>query len=569
MNRRLVNGRLALVLIVLIAALDVRAQGSTELPADQGPWVVRAWYENDSALKLLQRRAAPWKVDRKARTLLLDVPNRFEYQQLLKDGFRAEIDPALTRAVFSPNERLPGQFSGIAGYPCYRTIDESYARAARLATRFPNLVQIVDIGDSWEKTQGLGGYDLRVVKLGNRSIGGVRPQFFLQGALHAREYATTETVTRFMEQLLQGYGQDADSTWLLDHQDTHLLLVANPDGRRFAEMPATRPQRKNRNAEHCAAGGVLLGVDLNRNFPFDWGGLGSSDQPCENVYRGPARSSEPEIQAISQYLAQIFPDQRAEIPIPAIDLTTPISTDAMGIFIDLHSPAAAVWWPWGNVENQLAPNALELQTLGRKLAFYNGYLPQQSSEGGAIAGASDDFVFGTLGVASYTVEMGGDGFFPSCDGYEFELVEPNLAALKVAAKMARAPYRLAAGPEMVELSAPETPVSAGRFRLQATADDRRFSFVNGVEPVQTISDAHVYRDLPWLSGAEPIAHMVFSDGIPNGLIEQMEASIEVTTLTPGRQLLYVRARDTAGNWGAPSAVFVTRGENPVFYDGFE
>lgn len=554
--------------LCFVAPLSL-AQGSTQPPLGQGPWVVRAWYQDDSALRLLQRRAAPWKVDRKLRTLLVEVPNRFEYQQLLNDGFSIEIDAALTRAVYQPTARLPGQLSGIAGYPCYRTVDESYARAERLAARFGNLVQIIDIGDSWEKREGLGGADLRVVKLTNRSIPGPKPVLYVQGALHAREYATAETVTRFMEQLVQGYGQDPDTTWILDDHEIHLLLVANPDGRRFAEFPATRPQRKNRNAEHCSAGETLLGVDLNRNFPFDWGGLGSSNQPCENVYRGPERLSEPEIQAITQYLTQIFPDQRAEQPIPAVDLTTPISLDASGIFIDLHAPAATVWWPWGNVDNVLAPNALQLQTLGRKLAYYNGLYPAQSNDGGAIAGASDDFAFGTLGVAAYTVEMNGDGFFPDCNSFEQELSGPNLAALKVAAKYARAPYRLPAGPEMVDVTAPVAPISLGNARLTASVEDARFSFANGSEPVQTIDSAAAFLMPPWQAGAAPIVQFEFTDGDPNGLVEAMHADLPVSALPVGRTLVYLQARDSAGNLGAVSAVFVTRGEIPLFADGFE
>jgi len=555
---------------MLLLSVAAAAAPSREMPSDAGPWVVQASYAHERSLNLLLRRAAPWKVDRRARTLIVEVPTRFEYQQLLNEGFAVEVDARLTRAMYAPLERQPDQISGIAGYPCYRTVDESYARASRLAARFANLVEIIDIGDSWEKLNlASGGSDLRVVKLTNRALAGPKPKLFVQAALHAREYATSETLTRFMERLVQGYRTDADVSWILDTHEIHLLLVANPDGRRFAELPASRSQRKNRNANHCPSGDTLLGVDLNRNFPFDWGGLGSSGEDCNLNFRGIARLSEPENISISNYLSTIFPDQRNEQPIPAVDLTSPVSLDASGLFIDLHAPASAVWWPWGNVDGQLAPNALELQTLGRKLAYYNGYFPAQSNEGGAIAGASDDFVFATLGVASYTIEMGGDGFFPDCKSFEAELVEQNLAALMFAARVPRAPYRLPSGPEVIDISAPSNSLSSGRARIDITADDRRLSFVNGSEPLQVIESANAYLTPPWQPSATPIASFVFSDGQADSITEPMHALIAISALNPGRQLVYLQARDALGHLGPVSALWLTRGENPIFADGFE
>ena len=54
-------------------------------------------------------------------------------------------------------------------------------------------------------------------------------------AIHAREYATAELITRFAEYLVENYGTDPDITWLLDYNEIHLLLQANPDGRKHAE----------------------------------------------------------------------------------------------------------------------------------------------------------------------------------------------------------------------------------------------------------------------------------------------------------------------------------------------
>jgi carboxypeptidase T len=566
MTLRVANRLLAFT-CALIGALAAHAQ--TELPDGPGPWVVRASYQNDTALNRLLRRATPWSVDRRAQSLILDVPNRYEFQRLRDDGFEARVDHALTRAMFAPAATIPGQSSGIPGYPCYRTVTETLERLDGLARRHSEIVELIDIGDSWEKRNGASGDDLVVARLTRRDVPGPKPALFVMGALHAREYATAETLLRFAERIVAADGVDPDWTWILDHHEIHLLPIANPDGRRVAQTAALRPQRKNRNALHCAGGGVLRGVDLNRNFPFDWGGLGSSADECDPNFRGPDRVSEPELAAITSYLEKLFADQRNEQPIPAVDLTTPISLDAEGIFIDLHSPAAAVWWPWGNVDGVLAPNATQLQTLGRKLAFYNGYRPAQSNDGGAIAGASDDYVFGTRGVASFTIEMGGDGFFPDCKSYELEMLEPNLAALASAAKMVRAPYRLAAGPELISISAPSALQTGATIRIDATADDLRFNVLNGAEPSQLIAGASVYRTPPWLPNASAIANFGFRDGISDSPIEAMRVLIPHAALPRGRQRLYLQARDALGNLGPISAIEIDVGERAIFGDGFD
>ena len=41
----------------------------------------------------------------------------------------------------------------IPGYPCYRTVEETFAAAQAIATTHPDLATWVDVGDSWEKAR--------------------------------------------------------------------------------------------------------------------------------------------------------------------------------------------------------------------------------------------------------------------------------------------------------------------------------------------------------------------------------------------------------------------------------
>ena len=64
----------------------------------------------------------------------------------------------------------------IPGYTCYRTVEQTYTDLANLAAANPTLATWHDIGDSWEKAQGLGGHDVMALSLSANSgtIGGKR-----------------------------------------------------------------------------------------------------------------------------------------------------------------------------------------------------------------------------------------------------------------------------------------------------------------------------------------------------------------------------------------------------------
>lgn len=62
--------------------------------------------------------------------------------------------------------------------------------------------------------------------------------------------------------------------------------------------------RKNRNPTSNCPRTQDIGVDLNRNYGYGWDvpGDGSSTNPCQEDYRGPAPFSEPETQAMKAFV---------------------------------------------------------------------------------------------------------------------------------------------------------------------------------------------------------------------------------------------------------------------------
>jgi len=554
--------------LVLVAGFLVSAKSWAAYPADranpdcstytgprpeapaEGPRIVRAYYSDPEMVVKMAERIEPWEVNQALGYVVLEA-DATEVLWLEALGLQVEIDELLSAQYTGAFSALPGQSSGIPGYSCYRTLTETYHTAANLAADYPHLVDVIDIGDSWEKYDPAPqpGYDLLVLKLTNAQTNQSKPKLFIMASMHPRELAPAELATRFAEYLVGKYDLDADITWLLDYNEIHLLLQANPDGRLQAETGLS--WRKNTDNNYCTDT-AYRGADLNRNFPFQWGCCGgSSSYECDELYRGPAPSSEPETQAIQTYLQTLYPDLRQE----PLDATAPITTT--GIFLDLHSYSELVLWPWGFTTSP-TPNHEALETLGRKLAFFNDYTPQQAMQLYPTDGSTIDFVYGELGVAAYTFELG-SSFFQDCSTFETAIVPDNLHALVYAAKTSSAPYLLPSGPDVISITTPQTTTIQGRtIQITATLDDLRYKSANGALPEETINDGEYYVDT--LPGSDPgssiPAPLLPADGNYDSAVEVTIGAIDTQGLSTGRHIVYLRGQDSRGNWGPLSAIFI-------------
>jgi hypothetical protein len=515
--------------------------------SSEGPWIVRAYFYDQTQVARVAERMEPWEVDNSQNLIILEA-NSEQIQWLRGLGLRVEIDPIRTAELYAPRLALPGQASGIIGYPCYRTVEETYATAEQLASEHPTLASWIDVGDTWKRTEfgTESGHDMRVLRLTNTQIPGPKPILFVLSSIHAREYAPAELNTRFGETLVSNYGIDPDITWLLDYHEIHLLLQGNPDGRERAEEGIS--WRKNTNNNYCADT-IARGVDLNRNFEFQWGCCGgSSTDTCDQTYRGPIPGSEPETQAIQDYVRSLFPDQRDD------PIGSPAPDDTTGVFIDLHSYGELVLWPWGFTSSQ-PPNSSDLRTLGRKFAYFNDYTPEQAINLYPTDGTTDDFAYGELGLAAYTIELG-TWFFQDCLSFETTIYPDNLTALVYAAKVARTPYQTPSGPDSLSVTiSPSLTISGSLASINARIDDTRIG--NG-ETTQNITTAEYYIDTPpWITSTGLISGTLDAvDGAFDQKIEIVSAVHQMNDLPIGKHIVWVRGKDSANNWGPFSATFL-------------
>jgi hypothetical protein len=551
-------------------------------PPDDGDAlvVVTAHWRDRAQLQQIGARFQHMIVDDRAHTARAEA-SREDYLALRRAGIPVEIDDRETervrraeaglRAAFAARQPgvkaqagqplvVTGQES-IPNYACYRTVEETYATMDGLVAAHPILARVVDIGPSWLASRNSGGYRMRALELTNSATNGAlpnKPTMVVFASIHAREYTPAELLTRFGEWLANGYGKDAQATWLLDNFKFDLVLQANPDGRKKAESGLS--WRKNVDNLNGTCSANDYGIDLNRNFNFHWNSVsgGSSGNPCDSTYRGPATMSEVETRNLLRYVAGspdssgiyrggALPDRRTD------DTVTPAPANYQGMFLDLHSYAQRVLWPW-SFSGTAPPNNAPLRTLGRRLAWFNDYHPQQWFNMYAGDGTETDAIYGRTGAPSYTVEMG-VSFFEDCNTFETSTYPKNIAAIRYAARSLWAPYVYPAGPDTSALNAsPALAVPGTPVTITATVDDGTFNQSAGTEPVQAIASVTAYIDhTPWNGGGA--RSMSPGDGRFDGSREVATLRIDTRGLAPGRHVVYVQGKDAAGQAGTPQAVY--------------
>jgi hypothetical protein len=108
----------------------------------------------------------------------------------------------------------------------YHSADVIYDWLERWAEKYPELVDLYEVGVSYE------GRQILQITITNRKTGKDtdKPAAFFEGGRHSGEVTGTESVLWLAKYLLENYGKDPDVTHLLDTKTIYLRPVNNPDG---------------------------------------------------------------------------------------------------------------------------------------------------------------------------------------------------------------------------------------------------------------------------------------------------------------------------------------------------
>ncbi|MEO0649114.1 MAG: M14 family zinc carboxypeptidase, partial [Planctomycetota bacterium] len=183
----------------------------------------------------------------------------------------------------------------------YWTWDEVVSVLDQLHAAFPGITTPkFSIGKTLE------GRDIWALKVSDApNVDEDEPEVRYDSMHHSREPQGMQTSFWFLIHTLETYGTDPLSTYLVDERELFFVPVVNPDGYVYNQQIAPGGGglwRKNRRNN----GDGTTGVDLNRNYPFQWGfdNFGSSPSTDSVTYRGPSPASELETQSMVQFMDQ-------------------------------------------------------------------------------------------------------------------------------------------------------------------------------------------------------------------------------------------------------------------------
>ncbi len=278
----------------------------------------------------------------------------------------------------------------------YLTYSELLPTLDSMAAKYPNLITARQPIDTFLTHEGRPVYWLKVSD--NPNVEENEPELLYTALHHSREPNSLSQMIFYLWYLLENYDSDTEIQYLVDNTEMYFIPCINPDGYIYNEL--TDPQggglwRKNRYAQ----GGTTYGVDLNRNYGFEWGldDFGSSPDPNTQTFRGPSEFSEPETQAVKHFC----------------------NTHQFKITLNYHTYGNLLIYPWG-YDSSPTPEHTTFVNFAEVLTKENDYFPGLGDEtiGYAVNGVSDDWMFGESTskppIFSMTPEVGDQdlGFWP-------------------------------------------------------------------------------------------------------------------------------------------------------------
>jgi len=331
-----------------------------------------------------------WSEDEEVVNVFL---NPEQYQNILEEG-KISNDTKLISAVLNHNIQtvIDAERSWLDRNSTKQNQDDFFTKYQRYAeilkflrnlhANFSDMTELFVFGKSH---LGADIYAMRIFTGTGREPS--KKNIFFSSLQHAREWVSPTVTLYAIQNLLVQYREGNSRVRnILSKVTVHVVPVVNLDGYEYAHTTA-RMWRKNRrpNTPHTS-----IGVDLNRNWPYQWEGEGGSSIPSSETYRGPSPGSEVEIQNIIRYVSN------GQIQFHGA--------------IDFHSYSQLLLRPW-QYSRQSCPDEIPLEALGSKFQSViraNGGQTYQNIRGSQLyphSGGFVDYMYAVKKLFSYTIEL--------------------------------------------------------------------------------------------------------------------------------------------------------------------
>jgi carboxypeptidase T len=379
------------------------------IAADHGQYRRGAYFETDlSATEINKVQQAGFNT-----TIVHD--NVIKYYQ---ERAAADFERMSHASAQNPNERSSADCSNSNGLNYtvptnfnlgsmggFFTYNEMIAHLDNMRALFPDHISEKQAIDTFQTHENRPVYWLKISDNPDTDETD-EPEVLINAVHHAREPGGLSQLIFFMYYLLENYHTNPEIQFLLDHTEMYIVPCINPDG--YIYNQTTNPNgggfwRKNKRDNN--GNGVFNsnadGVDLNRNYGYEWAfdDTGSSPNQNSDTYRGDAAFSEPETQAMKWFCEQ----------------------HQFEIALNYHTYSNLLIYPWGFIASYLTPDSSLFENYARVMTKENNYTYGTGDQtvGYLTNGDSDDWMYGEQTsknkILSMTPEAGSpdDGFWPT------------------------------------------------------------------------------------------------------------------------------------------------------------
>lgn len=278
-------------------------------------------------------------------------------------------------ALYGPNKKLD---------PVYHTYEEVLDEIDSLQTAHPQLLHVEKIGRTSQENR-----DIYAVKISdNADQEEDQAAILFSGSIHADELAGTEICMTLINLLLDRYETDERVTGWVNDYEIWFIPVINIDGHHV--VTSNIDPRWRKNTRDTNLNGKLYeygdGIDLNRNFDYNWAHGGSGDSSNQR-YRGTYPFSESECVAVAELAKR----------------------QKFLLSITYHSQGEVIYYPW-DWRGRKAPDDKVLSRIARGLGASiktlkgdTTYIPHY---GAGTVGQTYPWLYGANGTLDFVVETG-------------------------------------------------------------------------------------------------------------------------------------------------------------------
>ncbi len=444
------NLRMFLIMAVLTVSLNATAQKSgfsrvkiwtgqnglvelsrLGLETDHGDIRKGIWLISDFSsdeIKLISDAGFKYEI------IIDDVVKHYQEQNLFPQ--HTHKSAAAGCGVGAPQYPVPSNFS-LGSYAGYFTYQEMLDNLDSMASKYPNLITIRQALPGGVTHENRPVYFVKISD--NANLDESEPEVLYTAVHHAREPGGMSQIIFYMWYVLENYASDPSIAAIIDHTEMFFVPCLNPDGYLYNE--ATEPAggglwRKNRRDNQDGT----FGVDLNRNYGYNWGydDDGSSPNTNSATYRGPSAFSEPETQLIRDF----------------------VNSREFAIALNYHTYGDLLIYPWGYDYSIYTPDSALYADYGALLTTYNGYTfgTADQTVGYIVNGSSDDWMYGEQvakdKIFAMTPECGDASFgfwppsneiIPLCQANMFQNLTMALLAGRYASLTENSPELISTG----------------------------------------------------------------------------------------------------------------------------